>query len=179
MIKMRLIILIALIFSTQVYSLAIGIGAGGLTPHFVSSKRDYCNQWNDTGIIANKSTYLTIASGKYMVTFMKGNDSICSDIEGMFITWGFKFEERMDMGIIFGGYGYIQENWDAHALTTPDGVSAPTPVTIKIGNERFVPVLGLQVGLHLIKSSSGWSLILNNILTPVIFNHSLMLQWRF
>lgn len=161
------------------HALAIGIGAGGLTPHFVDSKMNYCNQWNDTGIIANKSTYLTIASGRYMFTIMKGNDSICSDIQGMMITWGFKFEERLDMGIIFGGYDYIQENWDEHARNTPDGVDAPSPVTIEIDGNRFVPILGLQVGLHLIRSSSGWSLVLNNILTPVITNHSLMFQVRF
>jgi hypothetical protein len=174
-----IVILFFILLPAQALSFAIGIGAGGITPHFVSGKRDYCNQWNDTGIITNKSRYITLASGRWMMTIAEGEDSICSKIQGLMFTWGFKFEERLDVGIVFGGYNYIQKNWTAHELKAPDGVDSPTPFTIRIGKERFVPIGGIQVGLHLIRSADGWSLILNNILTPIVFNHSLMVQYRF
>ncbi|MGK0366958.1 MAG: hypothetical protein ACI9QD_000089, partial [Thermoproteota archaeon] len=80
--------------------------------------------------------------------------------------------------VVFGGYDYIQENWDNHAANAPTNVDAPTPVTIVLFGERFVPVFGLSINFHLIKSER-WSLISSNMITPVIFNHSLMLQYRF
>ena len=73
------------ILVTNAYGSSVQLGFGGLTPHFGSSKKNYCNQWNNTGIIANKSYYLRYMLNGVGITYMRGNDSICSDIEGIFL----------------------------------------------------------------------------------------------
>jgi hypothetical protein len=178
LLKIFLIIFIA-VFSLNGEALVIGLGSGGLTPHFGKSKKNYCNQWNDSGIIYNRSRYIMIAKGNWAFTAFEGEDSICSPIDGFFFSYGFHFRERMDFSVIFGRYLYNQQNWKDHAARTPDDVRAPSPFTASIDGHRFIPVVGLQVGIHLVRSNTGWSLVLNNVLTPVITNHSLMLQMRF
>jgi len=177
---LNLIIISSMIFLIQnSQALVIGIGSGGLTPHFGKTKKNYCNQWNDSGIIYNQSNYITIASGKWAFTAFEGEDSICSPIDGFMIHYGLHFRERMDVSFIFGRYLYNHNNWVEHARKTPEDIEAPSPVKASINGHRFIPVVGIQVGLHLIRSRSGFSLVLNNLLTPVITNHSLMMQMRF
>lgn len=156
----------------------IQIGFGGLTPHIAKSKLNYCNQWNNTGIIANKSYYLRYIGDVFGFTYLTGDDSICSPVEGFFLSYNLSRGEYIDVGILAGGYSYVPENWDDHARNTPSGISAPDPVNVKIGNNDFIPMLALDIGLYLIKGAS-WSLKLNNIFTPVIFNHSLAIEYRF
>ncbi len=160
------------------YSSSVQFGFGGLTPHFVDQKKNYCNQWNDTGVIANKSYYIRIMGEVYGITYMQGNDSICSEIEGLFGHYLFQKSEWYEMGVTFGGYAFNQENWDEHAEDTPSGIAAPEPVQIDYFGREVVPMLALDVGIHLIKKDN-WSLKLNNLFTPVIFNHSLAFELRF
>lgn len=154
------------------------LGTGGLTPHFASSKQNYCNQWNNTGIIVNKSYYLRLLFDKMGVTYMQGNDSICSEIEGLFFNYTFSQTEIIDMGILLGGYSYNVSNWEKHALETPSDIEAPAPVSAKYYGRDIVPVLALEIGVHLIRRER-WSLKLNNQLTPIITNHSLSFEYRF
>jgi hypothetical protein len=178
LLKIILIFLFTLVTSTS-HALVIGLGSGGLTPHFGKTKKNYCNQWNDSGIIYNQSHYITIASGNWAFTAFEGEDSICSPIDGFMFHYGLHFRERMDVSFIFGRYLYNHDNWVEHARNTPEDIDAPAPVRASIDGHRFIPVVGIQVGLHLIRSRSGFSLVLNNVLTPVITNHSLMMQMRF
>jgi hypothetical protein len=156
----------------------IGIGQGGLTPHFTSEKKNYCNQWNDSGIIFNKSTYITVGKGQWMFAILNGNDSICSPVKGLFISYGFYFSERWDMSVVFGGYEYDQDEWDEHERKNDTGVTSPTPTRIAFDDFTLAPVLALGLRFHLIKGEN-WSLIANNIITPIITNHSLMVEFRF
>lgn len=157
---------------------AIQLGTGSLTPHFSKNKKNYCNQWNDTGIIVNKTYYIRYRAGDYGLTYMKGNDSICSPIEGLFIhiqTGGTKW---IEYGITIGGYSFEMSNWEDHAADTPSDIEAPGPVWTRIENKYVVPVLALDIAIHLIRRDN-WSLKLNNLLTPVIFNHSIAYEYRF
>lgn len=154
------------------------LGTGGLTPHFSGSKKNYCNQWNNTGIIVNKTYYLTLLFGDVGFTYLRGNDSICSDIEGMFLNFNLQEEKWWDIGIQVGGYAFNESNWEVHASNTPSGIDAPQPVTARINGRAFVPVLALSWNIHLIRRDV-WSLKLNNMLTPVITNHSLAYEYRF
>jgi hypothetical protein len=157
---------------------SLQLGFGGLTPHFGSSKKNYCNQWNNTGIIVNKSYYLRYMVGGIGFTYMRGNDSICSDIEGIFLHYVFQGDDWIEYGVTFGGYAFDEGNWIDHARKTPSGIDAPEPVQVDYFGRTIVPVLALDVGIHLIKRDN-WSLKLNNLFTPVIFNHSLALDFRF
>jgi hypothetical protein len=173
------LIMILLLLTQLTHALVIGVGAGGLTPHFGKTKKNYCNQWNDSGVIYNQSRYITVAHGRWAFTAFEGEDSICSPIDGFFFHYGVYFRERLDVSVILGRYLYNHDNWVEHALKTPEDIEAPSPVRASIDGHRFIPVVGIQIGLHLIRSRSGFSLVLNNVLTPVITNHSLMLQMRF
>lgn len=158
---------------------SLQLGAGGITPHFSTSKKNYCNQWNNTSIIANKSYYLRAEFGKHWgFTYLKGEDSICSPIDGLFIHYMFKRTKLVDVGITVGGYEYDTKNWDKHAEETPADIDAPSTLLADVNGKDVVPILALDVGLHLIRRKS-WSLKLNNIFTPIIFNHSLAYEYRF
>ncbi len=167
-----------LLFPLLANAWMIGIGQGGLTPHYTSVKKNYCNQWNDSGVIFNKSTYVTFGKGEWMFSIMNGNDSICSPIKGFFAAWGFYFSERWDMSVVMGGYEYDQDEWDEYEAKNNTGVTTPTPTRIALNDFTFAPVLALGIRFHLIRGES-WSLLLNNLITPIISNHSLMLEWRF
>lgn len=168
----------ALFTSFSVYAGSIQLGTGGLTPHFSDQKKNYCNQWNNTGIIANKSYYARLMSGRYGVTYMRGNDSICSDIEGIFIHYLFTADNWWEIGMTAGGYSFNMDNWEEHAEKTPSGIASPQPTRTKIGDKDVVPVLALDVAIHLIRKGR-WSLKLNNLFTPIIFNHSIAVEYRF
>lgn len=78
----------------------------------------------------------------------------------------------------FGGYAFEMNNWKEYQEETPTGVAAPEPVHTKFGGRDVVPVLGLDFSIHLIRGKM-WSLKLNNLFTPIVFNHSLALERRF
>lgn len=167
------------IFSISAHAtIGFQLGTGGLTPHFTSTKKNYCNQWNNTGIIANKSYYLRLLFGTMGITYLQGNDSICSEIEGLFINYTLSEGEVVDLGIIAGGYAYNETNWEIHSQKTPSDIDAPSPVSARYYGRAIVPVLALEVAVHLIRRDT-WSLKLNNQLTPVITNHSLAFEYRF
>lgn len=157
---------------------SVQVGFGGLTPHFGNSKKNFCNQWNNTGIIVNKSYYLRLTHSRFGFTYTRGNDSICSEIEGIFTHYTIQEGEWISYGVTLGGYAYNEGNWIEHAKKTPSGIDAPQPVQMDYFGRTIVPVLAIDVGLHLIKRDS-WSLKLNNLFTPVIFNHSLAFEFRF
>ena len=157
---------------------SVGLGTGGLTPHFTQVKKNYCNQWNNSGVIANRSYYARIQLYDHGVSYLIGDDSICSRIEGMLYNYTFRHYEYMDVSMMMGGYTYIARNWKKHEEETPSGIDAPQPVSFNAFGTMVVPVLALGVELHLIKGEYS-SLKLMNILTPIITNHSLMFEYRF
>lgn len=157
---------------------AVSLGTGGLTPHFSRTKKNYCNQWNNTGIIVNKSYYIRFEGSTHGITFMTGNDSICSKIDGIFYHYMFNRQDWYDVGITMGGYAFNMENWEKHEAETPDGIKAPQPVHTKVGGKDVVPVLALEYDIHLIRREN-WSLTLNNLLTPIITNHSIAWKYYF
>ncbi len=116
--------------------------------------------------------------GPVGMTYMQGNDSICSEIEGLFFHYLLGADDWIETAITFGGYAFNQDNWDAHKEKTPESISAPEPVQTKYFGRDVVPVLALDVGIHLIRRDN-WSLKLNNLFTPVVFNHSLAWEFRF
>jgi len=154
------------------------LGAGGITPHFTAQKKDYCNQWNNTGIIVNKSYYIRFMAGDVGITFVTGDDSICSKVDGIFLHYILSRSEIVEWGITLGGYEFDMNKWEQHAEDTPTDISAPDPVWTRWGDKTIVPVLALDLGIHLIRHER-WSLKLNNIFTPVIWNHSLAWEYRF
>jgi hypothetical protein len=176
--KLLKYVFLLLILSTVWSQTTIQIGAGGLTPHVTESKKNYCNQWNDTGIIFNRTYYARIGSGNHSLTLMAGEDSICSPIEGLFYTYRFYPKQFFEVGFIVGGYSFDQENWDEREANRPAGFKPVELVTVEVLGLEFVPIIGLEVGVHMIRGQ-GWSLKLNNIFTPIITNHSLALEWRF
>jgi hypothetical protein len=174
----RFLILLGMSIQNSVYASNIQLGFGGFTPHFGSTKKNYCNQWNNTGIIVNKSYSLRVMGETYGFTYLVGNDSICSDIEGILFHFILEKDEWIEYGITVGGYAYDEGNWVEHAEKTPDGIDAPEPVQFEYFGRRIVPMLALDVGVQLIKRDN-WSLLLRNLFTPVIFNHSLAVEYRF
>lgn len=172
-------VLFIFLFSVNAFgTVGFQLGTGGLTPHFSKTKKSYCNQWNNTGIIANKSYYIRFLLGDLAFSYLVGNDSICSEIEGIFLHYTMTQSEYYDLGVNLGGYAYNEENWVKHAQDTPSGIDAPEPVSIDYYGRAVVPVLALDVGIHLIRRQR-WSLKLNNIITPFITNHSLAYESRF
>lgn len=174
---MRILVLFVL-FLSNIYALDVQLGAGSLTPHFSRQKKNYCNQWNNTGIIANKTYYIRFMANQVGFTYMQGNDSICSPIEGMFVHYIWMKDTWYDLGMTLGGYSFEMKNWEEYAEDTPEGVAAPDPVWTRIDEKYVVPVLALDLGIHLIRREN-WSLKLNSLFTPIIFNHSLAYEYRF
>jgi hypothetical protein len=175
---MKFLLYLLLIFSNVYAGTSVQLGAGSLTPHFSQTKKNYCNQWNNTGIIVNKTYYIRVMADNIGFTYLKGNDSICSPIEGIFLHYIMGGTKWIEYGITFGGYSFEMSNWEEHAEDTPKDIEAPGPVWTKVSDRYIVPVLGLDISVHLIKKDR-WSLKLNNLLTPFIFNHSLAIEYRF
>lgn len=173
---MKLIFFI--LFTFNLYALEVQLGAGSLTPHFTKNKKNYCNQWNNTGIIVNKTYYVRFMANQVGFSYMRGNDSICSSIEGMFLHYIWDKGEWNEFGMTIGGYSFEMSNWKKHANDTPEDIEAPAPVWTRIENRYIVPVLAIDYAIHLIRRDN-WSLKLNNLFTPVIFNHSLAFEYRF
>jgi hypothetical protein len=49
---------LTIFLSLPVFSQTVGqlqLGFGSITPHFSETKKNYCNQWNNTGLIVNKN----------------------------------------------------------------------------------------------------------------------------
>ena len=61
----NVVLVIGLIFSFQSFAFSLQFGTGSITPHFVTRKKSYCNQWNNTGIIVNKTYYIRMLHEKY------------------------------------------------------------------------------------------------------------------
>jgi hypothetical protein len=167
-----------MICSFKAFASSLQLGLGGLTPHFSASKKNYCNQWNNTGVIANKSYYLRVMFERLGVSYLQGNDSICSEIEGLFLHYRFSDDGWWDTGLILGGYAYNQKNWDEHAISTPSSIEAPQPVSGKYFGRDIVPVLAVDVGVRILQRDN-WALRINNIFTPIIFNHSVAWEYFF
>ena len=176
--RLNLSIIMILGASLPCWGSSVQLGFGSLTPHFSTSKKNYCNQWNNTGIIANKTYYLRFKTGSVGLTYMQGNDSICSPIEGLFGHYTFYDDGWWEYGVTFGGYAFDQKNWDEHAASTPAAIDAPEPVRIDYNGRDIVPVLALDISIRLIKRPR-WSLRLNNLFTPIIFNHSIAFEYNF
>lgn len=174
----KLVSIFIIFLSLPLKAAFVQLGTGGITPHFGSNKKNFCNQWNNTGIIVNKSYYIKMGIDPLAITYLRGNDSICSEIEGLFLHYTLKRYEYIDTELVFGGYSYIKENWDKHAEDTPGDIAPPELVHTDFGDKSVVPVLALGVHVHLIRRES-WSIMLNNLLTPIIFNHSLAFEFRF
>lgn len=170
--------LLALLSNTVLASNNLQLGFGSLTPHFVEEKKNYCNQWNNTGIIANRTTYLRYLNGSFGFTYMQGEDSICSPIEGVFLHYIFSDDGWWAYGLTLGGYSYIPQNWVDHANETPEAIDAPAPVRIDYFGRDIVPVLAFDVSIRIVQGPN-WSVRLNNLFTPIIFNHSLAFEWIF
>lgn len=156
----------------------IQLGAGGLTPHITNAKKPYCNQWNDTGIIFNRTYYARLGVNNHSFTVMAGEDSICSEIYGAFYGYQFYRTKYLDIGVIAGGYSFVQENWDESNANTPANFDTVDLVSVDVFGLEFVPILGIELGIHLMRNKT-WSLKINNVLTPVITNHSIALEMRF
>lgn len=170
--------LVLFLFTHSLYAASIQLGTGGLTPHFSASKKNYCNQWNNTGIIANKTYYLRIMEERWGISYMQGNDSICSEIEGLFAHYRFTDDGWWDVGMTVGGYAYNEENWIEHARNTPSAIDAPDPVSIDYFGRDVVPVVALDVGIRIVKRDT-WAVRINNLFTPVIFNHSIAWEYAY
>ena len=157
---------------------SLQLGFGSLTPHFVEGKRNYCNQWNNTGVIANRTVYTRIMNDGIGFTYMQGEDSICSPIEGLFFHYIFSDDGWWTYGLTLGGYSYIPQNWIDHANETPEAIDAPAPVRIDYFGRDIVPVLAFDVSIRIVKGKN-WAVKLNNLFTPIIFNHSIAFELMF
>ncbi|MBL7664102.1 MAG: hypothetical protein JNM93_03125 [Bacteriovoracaceae bacterium] len=175
---MKLFVFLFFLTLQSVQAWTLMYGAGGLTPHVTNSKKNYCNQWNDTGIIFNRTQYIRLGISRHALTYMQGEDSICSPIEGVFYSYGFAYTKYVEFTFIMGGYSFVEENWDARNENKPNGYDTVDLVAVNIDGFEFVPILGIEVGVHLIRRNM-WSLKLNNVLTPIITNHSLAVEMRF
>lgn len=174
-----LILILSIVFSTQVLGKrSLQIGFGSITPHITTTKKNYCNQWNNSGVIVNKTYYLSYYVDNIGFTYLTGDDSICSKIEGLFFHYFFSQQDWVEYGITLGGYSYNQTNWDNYAEKTPSGIDAPSPVSIDYFGREVVPVVALSVNFVLVKRGS-FELKLNNLLTPIITNHSLGFNFYF
>lgn len=147
----------------------IGLGLGGVTTHYttVDGSIHYCNNLKDTGIIYNQSHFIRFGWGTRSLSFLKGKDSICSPIYGVvystMITWG----ENWDLSFLMGGYEFRKRNWDRYAEKIPNGRKPPEPVYMRVGGTTFVPVFAIAFTFRIWKN-----LWLNNIIAPIITNHS-------
>jgi hypothetical protein len=121
---------------------------------------------------------MRITANQIGITYMQGNDSICSPIEGLFLHYIWTKETWYELGMTFGGYSFEMSSWEEYQEETPEGLAAPEPVWTRVDGKYVVPVLALDVAVHLIRRDN-WSLKLNNLFTPIIFSHSLAWEYRF
>lgn len=157
------------------------VGAGGLTPHYNVGPglHNYCNQIGHSNTIFNRTFYIRLETQRVALTGMKGQDSICSPIEGLFFTYKVFEGKWFGFGFDIGGYRFNMANWDARAANTPADMVVVRPIYTLLGkNFYFVPIIAPEFNIGLVHVGT-WSLMFNAIVTPIISNLSFSLKKTF
>lgn len=127
----------------------IEIGYGGITNHYISPKGNYCNKLNSSGTIYNKYGMLLIGDKDVKIGVIKGQDSVCGNING--IVSKFKISDNFDF--VLGGYNTNIKKFNDRGLVPPT-----------IG--EITPVIGINAKIDL-----NYGFFINNVISYGITTH--------
>lgn len=171
-------ILFAIVMLTSSISSArysIELVGGGLTYHVIDNgaSANFSNKISKDGrLIYTPSVGLKVLNlpGDYTyksATVFRGLNSVGSPITGGMLGTGLAFGPA-SLGIVLGGY--VQNNEDFRAK----GIE---PYSVCGNTNAFVPIAGAEFNLRVPVGENVY-VGLNNLLTPIITNHSLSLGLR-
>jgi hypothetical protein len=156
-----------------------GIGFGGLTQHATIKKHDYCRKLNDYGTIANRTGFIRYENKNNIWTAMFGEDSICSEIYGVFYGRPFaEYGKRHKFLWLVGAYTNHKSRWLTAKANTPAGFDEVSVFYVNFDGFRVIPVAAIEYDF-IIWENEKWRFSINNLLSLFITHHSLFLQRRF
>ena len=122
-----------------------------------------------TPLIGLKKTHISPDGTYHSFALFTADNSIGSPIYGFMGGVGVEFFKMMQAGFVGGGY--IQNNEDFYA----QGI---VPYSMFGDTNAFVPLLGLEINFKFYTSDTVF-VGFNNIITPIITNHSISVGLRF
>lgn len=132
----------------------VSILYGGITNHFIGSNLNYCNSLNKIGTIHNEYAIVLTGSKNKQIGFIKGKDSVCSNIFGIISS----FRIDQNIRIIAGGYNTNTRDFEKRNIR---------PVSIK----GYTPLIGMDYELPIYKSTN-FEIVFHNLLSLGITTHS-------
>ncbi len=155
---------------------SVEILGGGLTYHFVAnSPSRFSNKISSDGRLISNLTYgLGVAYTDFVNSFyiavhlFQGNNSVNQPINGGTLSID-AITKYCDVGFVVGAY--VQNDYDFISA----GIA---PFSITSGANAIVPIIGLEINPKF-AFGDRYYVKLNNIITPIITNHSLSLGMYF
>ncbi len=148
---------------------------GGLTYHMAGDASPYyTDKVSSDGRLIDNFIYgagvnYIDSTGLYIsIRYFKGNNSVHLPINGGTFSAGAAYK-YLDVGWIIGGY--VQNEYDFIAT----GI---IPFSLNHGSNSVVPIIGVEISPKLPLGNSFY-LKLNNILTPLLTNHTISLGLNF
>lgn len=169
---MRLLIFFILLFSFKTYAqspMVFEYGIGGLTPHIKAppTNDNLCNEVvSGSGIIFNRTHTYRVSGEHFTTGAIVGENSYCQPIWGALTSYHLYQSQNVQVKGTVGFY-----HFDTKGFDFSEGA-----YFARVGNFYFVPVGGVEVAVNLYQSKN-YKVQMLNLLTPVIFNHSIALTF--
>lgn len=164
--------LLALIPSLCFAQNTIELNYSFLTHHIFNTNNAgqlYKNKINDKGLIANQVISLGLRENNAKIRFLFGENSVAEPIIGMTYTRIFT-DKIIELGFTVGAYYQDKEDFRKASITCNELECR------SIGTSSIMPILGIEFNPVFYRSE--YVIIKqNNLLTPIITNHGLGVEW--
>lgn len=160
---MKVLILILFIFSFYSQASQFEYVIGGVTPHIKSPpNNNLCNQIiPNSGVIFTRLHSYRFEKENFGAGALVGENSYCQEIWGATSYYKLYQNRNLQIHSTVGFYHFDAKGFDF----------AQGSYFAKIDNFYFVPVAGVEVNLNLYQSKD-FQIKMVNLLTPIVFNHS-------
>ena len=147
---------------------------GSLTPHYSRTASDKFDHKTSLGKQIILNPLYAIRHTEYLndyylaQEFFFGEDSIGSPIAGIGFAKGV-YNKVGELGLVGGTYVSNTKTWDRAQVET---------LGVPVGSHKLVPVMGVEANLNLFRIGE-LQIKLNNLITPVLSNHTIGVSWAF
>ena len=163
-----LLILISFMSMGQAFAMQFEYVIGGVTPHLVPPpNNNLCGEIGaGSGIIFNKTNSYRIEEGNFGGGALVGENSYCQPIWGATAFYNIHNSRSVQINATVGFY-----HFDTKGFDFSEGA-----YFAHVDNFYFVPIAGIEVNFNIYDSKS-YHIKMMNLITPVISNHSVAINF--